>query len=298
MPILNLIVNTKHISFKEGEAMKIKKFFVITFIFSIIFLFSISTNILAKDTQSSEVHILDTGQSDCILIKGSENILIDTGAVGLGSHIINYLKQNNVKNIDYIIITHYHDDHYGSLIDICDRIEVKNVLLPMHKNKNRDILYKELFNKNTKVKFIYRNWELSNEEIKLKAILPIRVDEKIENNNSIVLQGTIEGINYMFMGDAEKEEERTLKEAEIKPCDILKIGHHGLNTSTSRYLLKLLKPKIALITCDGKESPDNSVIKNLERLNCKIYRTDKQGAIIIKGRDYKNIEIKTENMLE
>lgn len=278
--------------------MKIKKFFVITFIFNIMFLFTISTNILAQDRQSTEVHILDTGQSDCILIKGTENILVDTGAIGLGNYIIDYLRRNNVEKIDYIIITHYHDDHYGNLMDICNNMKVKKVLLPMHKNENKNIFYEELLNKDINAQFIKKNWELNNEDVKLKAVLPIKVDEKIENNNSIVLQGTIEGINYMFMADAEKEEERELKKIEFKQCDILKIGHHGLNTSTSSYLLKLLKPKIALITCDGKESPDKNVIKNLERLNCKIYRTDKQGAIVIKGRDYKNIEIETENMLE
>jgi len=69
---------------------------------------------------------------------------------------------------------------------------------------------------------------------------------------------------------------------EIENCDIIKIAHHGLNTSSTKVLLKVVNAKIAIITCDGVESPNKSVIERLEKLGTSIYRTDKDGTVVVK----------------
>jgi len=117
--------------------------------------------------------------------------------------------------------------------------------------------------------------------MRLKVICPKKFNKKIENNNSIILIGEIDGIKYAFLGDCEKEEEKYfLSFKEIYNCNIVKIPHHGLDTSTTNKFIKALNPQIAIITSDGIESPSASVIKRIENQNSIIYRTDTYGSIV------------------
>ena len=86
------------------------------------------TKALAKD-RVPEVHFIDTGQSDCILIKtGKENYLIDTGWEYYSSKLLNYLNSNNIDKIDGVILTHYHNDHYGGLNMLLKTAKIKKVV--------------------------------------------------------------------------------------------------------------------------------------------------------------------------
>lgn len=273
-------------------------------IFKNIFFTAIITFALSKIVYAEtlhEVHLLDTAQSDCILIKqGNKNYLIDTGALNTGEKVISYLNDKGVKDIEFIIITHYHDDHFGGLLDIIKSKNVKNVLMPLHENENKYSLYEALSENNINVNFIGKGWYYSKDNMTIKAILPEKVDKLIENNNSVVLQADIDGVSYVFMGDAEKEEEKDIKNLELDKCKVLKIGHHGLDTSTSELLLKKLKPEIAIISCDGKESPEEPVLKRIKKQGSKIYRTDEQGDIVIKAekKDNSLIEVDVKTMIK
>ncbi len=244
----------------------------------------VTSNGFAKQNKY-EVHFLDTGQSDCILIKTDiKNYLIDTGAEYYSDKILKYLKSNGIDKVDTLILTHYHDDHYGGLIKIADSIKINKVFLPMHNDKVKYSLYKELANRGVDVKCISNNYILKEGRMNLKAIAPFKEDKKIENNNSIVLQGEIDGISYFFAADCEKEEEENMiKVNNIKCCDILKVPHHGLNTSSTESLLKKVSPKVAIITCNGIESPEVKVMNRINETGSIVLRTDLQGNIVIKN---------------
>lgn len=261
-----------------GESMRKK---VVTFVFFIIIF--ISSAAFAGHNRY-EVHFIDTGQSDCILIKSlNKNYLIDTGAAYYTNKILEYLNVNGINNIEAIILTHYHDDHYGGLLKIVQNKKVNKVYIPTHYNEVRYDFYKTLIENNISVKYINKGWKLKQGKINLEAIGPIKEDKIIENNNSIVLQGKIDGIKYLFAADCEKQEEKDMiNSIELKQCDVLKIPHHSLNTSSTDGFLDRVKPKIAVVTCNGVETPDYKVIRRISRKCPMIFRTDINGNVIVK----------------
>lgn len=247
-----------------------------------------------------EVHFMDIGQSDCILIKGEKNYLIDTGLPRTQDKVIHYLDSKDIDNIEDIVITHYHDDHYGGLEKILSSKKVKRVILPKHQQNYRDYIFSYLKDKNTKIDYIDSSYSINEKDINLKVILPEKEDLDIENNNGIVMCGTIDSLKYAFMADAEKEREKDiLKNKEISDCDIMKVGHHGLDTSSTEELVRAINPRVAVVTCDGDESPSESVINRIKGNKTEILRTDKLGSIIIrKGKKDKEVEIMTSKMIE
>jgi beta-lactamase superfamily II metal-dependent hydrolase len=248
-----------------------------------------------------EVHFLDIGQSDCILIKGEEkNYLIDTGLPERSSKVLEYLRKQNINNIEAIIITHYHDDHYGGLKAIIQGKKVNRVILPSHQGKFRELTFSFLKDEKVIVDYASKDLNIKAEGIELKVLMPIHEDMEIENNNSLAFVGTIDGIKYGFLADVEKERERELLDVlELKNCDILKVPHHGLETSTTESLLNHINPRAIIVTCDGKESPDKNVFERLLSSGGAVFRTDIQGNIIVKGvENNKIIEISTDKVIE
>lgn len=258
-----------------------RKRIIIIFVLIII---GISSTVSAKHDKY-EVHFVDAGQSDCILIRGkNKNYMIDTGAAYYTNRILEYLNSNEINKIDAIILTHYHDDHYDGILKIVENKKVGLVLLPIHDSDMKDDLHKKILKNNTKVKFISEGWKIKKGKINLKAIGPIREDKKIENNNSIVIQGEIDGVKYLFAGDCEKQEEEDLISSEkLVECDILKVPHHSLNTSSSEGFLKILNPKIAVVTCDGVGTPDLKIIKRINENGSIVLRSDISGHIVVKN---------------
>jgi beta-lactamase superfamily II metal-dependent hydrolase len=243
-----------------------------------------SLKVYAKEKY--EVHFLDTGQSDCILIKGkSFNILIDTGVDSTADKVIKYLDNEGVKTINYLILTHYHDDHYGGLEKVLSNKKVEKLYIPIYPNSMRDIIYRHAYLSHIEVKYIEKNFIIEEKELSLKGIVSNEYDEHIENNNSIVLLGKIKGKKYLFAADIEKKMEEEIGNKyreEINNCDILKVPHHGLNTSCSQEFLNIVNPKMSIITCNGRESPENETLNRLKKINTNILRTDINGNIIIR----------------
>ena len=237
--------------------------------------------------ERSEVHIINTEQSDCILIKGEKlRILIDTGAESTSKRVVAYLKNQKIKRLDYIILTHFHDDHYGGLNKIIKEINVDKVYIPYHPNPLRDILYNYLYLSKVKVSYIREDFKIKENGINLSALLSEKYDGENENNNSIVLAGEIHGDKYLFSSDVEVEREKEIiagYKSYIENSDYFKVPHHGLNTSSHEEFLNVVMPKMSIITCNGSESPDNEVIKRLNNVSTRILRTDMDGNIIIRS---------------
>ena len=229
------------------------------------------------------VHILNTKQSDCILIEGEKGaFLIDCGWEDHKEYIREYLVNKGIKKLDFIILTHYHDDHRGGIKSLCNEFKVNKVYMSPHKNLYRDELKGYFMDNNVEVEYVKVGWTLNYKDISLRAIGPIKAHKEIENNNSISLAANIDGIKYLFMADAEKEEEEDMvKNNLVFNCDVLKVAHHGLNTSSIEKFLEKAKPKISVITTDGEESPEEEVINRLNKINSNIFMTHKNKDIII-----------------
>ncbi len=277
---------------------KHKPFIFIGFIFIILFLtFFAGKNFLlisqASEAKNNlEVIFLDVGQGDAILIKTpyGQNILIDGGE---DEKIIKRLGEKLPwwdKRIDLMILTHPHSDHVAGLIEVLKRYKVLKVLYTGVNHNSPDYLaWLKIINEKKIDLNIINHFQkiILGENCILEILYPIDkkdIDDQTNlNNTSIVSKLSYGQISFLFMGDIEREIENVLisKSSKLK-ADVLKIGHHGSDTSSSIDFLKTVQPKYAIMEV-GKDNdfghPSSRIIKRLERQSIEIFRTDFDGSI-------------------
>lgn len=225
-----------------------------------------------------EVVMFEVGEADCHLIKYPYNkntILIDTGKneYKIKNEVIPYLKSIGIKKIDYLIITHGDLDHIGGSITLINNFQVKNVVL--NKGTFTD-LEKELIKNLNKKKIPYQinisKINLSNHTIYLLN----NTKYNNENDNSIITYFTYQKYKFLYMGDASiTTEDNLLENYNLNNISILKVGHHGSNTSSSKDFISQINPSISLISVGENNiyhHPNKEVINNL--FKSRIYRTD------------------------
>ena len=245
---------------------------------------------------NNEVSILDVGQGDSSLIRlKNKNILIDTGGninYDISKNIlIPYFKSVGIKKIDYLVLTHGDYDHMGEAINLVENFKVEKVIFncgPYNDLENELI---EILDKK-KIKYYSCIKELNIDNNKLHFLQTKEYDN--ENENSNVIYTELNGYKFMFMGDAGIEKEKDiLGKYNLSNIDVLKVGHHGSKTSSSRTFIDEINPKYSIISV-GKNNryghPNKEVLNNLD--NSKIYRTDQDGSIIFKIKNNK-LKIKT-----
>lgn len=249
-----------------------KKYFYLNIILLIIIYISPYLN------SNFEVVMFEVGEADCHLIKYPYNkntILIDTGKneYKIKNEVIPYLKSIGIKKIDYLIITHGDEDHIGGSITLINNFQVKNVIL--NKGTFTD-LEKELIKNLNKKKIPYQininKINISNHTIYLLN----NTKYNNENDNSIITYFTYQKYKFLYMGDASiTTEDNLLENYNLNNISILKVGHHGSNTSSSKDFISQINSSISLISV-GKNNiyhhPNKEVINNLSK--SRIYRTD------------------------
>lgn len=240
---------------------------------------------------NNEVSILDVGQGDSSLIRlKNKNILIDTGGninYDISKNIlIPYVKSVGIKKIDYLVLTHGDYDHMGEAINLVENFKVEKVIFNCGEfNDLEKKLIKVLDKKNTKYYSCIK--ELNIDDNKLYFLNTKEYDN--ENDNSNVIYTELNGYKLMFMGDAGIEKEKDiLGKYNLSNIDVLKVGHHGSKTSSSRTFIDEINPKYSIISV-GKNNryghPNKEVLNTLE--DSKIYRTDQDGSIIFKIKNNK-----------
>lgn len=280
------------------RVLKSRRFGVYTFfilLFSLLVIVFSSDSVFAADG-TLEVHYINVGQADSILVDlpNNEIMLIDGGTPEMGNTVINYLKDHGVKKIDYLVNTHPHGDHVGGLISVvdCDYFEIGNIYMtkaaehvPYFIEFTELLDTKRIVPINTMAGDILIDETVDGKKLKIKCIGPYKIDKEEFNNDSIVLKLEYGKTSYLFMGDAEKEEEQDiLKSGENLKCDVYKVGHHGSKTSTTQAFLNAAKPKAAVITADASEDslglPAETILTRLQKSGVDIYRTDLLGTIV------------------
>ena len=249
-----------------------------------IFIHKISINF----NPNMEILFLDVSQGDSILLHyphNKYNILIDTG----GNYnyeiskniIIPYLKSKGINKIDYLILTHGDYDHMGESINLIENFKVEKVIFNCGEFND---LEKELIKvlEKKKIKYYSCIKELNIDDNKLNFLQTKEYDN--ENDNSNVIYNELSGYKFMFMGDSGIEKEKDiLDKYNISDIDVLKVGHHGSNTSSSEEFINSINPKYSLISV-GKNNryghPNKEVLDTLN--DSKIYRTDQDGSIMFK----------------
>lgn len=235
------------------------------------------------------VHFLDVGQGDSIFIElpDGKTMLIDAGENYHGEGILDYITARGCNAIDYLVATHPHTDHIGSMPYIVRNFEIGAVYMPKVSatTKTYESLLKAVKKKGLKIqtgKAGVRMIDDTENELTADILAPIRLDKDNLNNSSIVIRMTFGGTSFLFPGDAESSELSSISE-DIS-SDVLKAGHHGSRTSTTKSLLKRVKPKITVISCGADNDyghPHRKVLDLLENTDCAVYRTDLDGTVTV-----------------
>lgn len=234
------------------------------------------------------VHFIDVGQGDSILIQASnKNVLIDSGSNSYSKKVVNYINNLNIKTLDYVISTHPHEDHMGSMDDIIKNFEIGEFYAPKITSNTEDFfsMARELSKKRKKINVAKAGMIITLENhTYLKFLSPVVDKYDNLNNYSTVIKLQNNNNSFLFTGDGEKlVEEELLRSNVTISCNVLKVGHHGSKTSTSKDFLIKASPEYAVISCGmGNDygHPDKIVLESLKNLNTKTFRTDKNGTIV------------------
>lgn len=250
------------------------------------------------------VFFLDVGQGDCTIIKSNDSVMmIDTSTNNRIDDISEALMTLSVDTIDYLVITHQHDDHMGSATAIIEKYNVKNVIMPklteinMVTTYNYEVLLKAIANNKINAIPATVGESFSLGDATVNVLSPVEQDENL-NNMSVVLKVVYGETSFLFQGDAEKTIEKQLLSSDLDlSADVLKLGHHGSNTSSTDKYLQAVKPQVAVISCGADNSyghPHREVIDRLKKYNIDFFITAQTGDITITS-DGKNIDVKTQN---
>ena len=243
-----------------------------------------------------QVYYIDVGQADSILIINKEDaMLIDAGNNEDGEDVVNFIKDKGITKLDYVVGTHPHEDHIGGLDDVINSdIEIENVLMPKIETttKTFEDVVDAISNKGLTVKAPSKGDTFTLGDSNLEVMTDSILDEDNLNLSSITLRLQYGNNSFLFMGDSEEENEKTIT---WPKTDVLKVGHHGSSTSSSEEFLNEVKPSISIIMAGKGNSyglPKEEIVERLENVGSKVYRTDENGTIEVTS-DGNNINVIT-----
>ena len=231
------------------------------------------------------VYFIDVGQADgALVVCDGKTMLIDGGNAEDSDLIYSFLKSHDISYLDYIVATHAHEDHVGGLAGALNYAKAGIALCPVTGYDSRPF--------NNFVKYLDRQgvpitvpqagetFELGGADVRIVG--PTRQYDE-PNNMSIVLKITYGETSFLFTGDAEREEEQDiLEEGYDISATVLKVGHHGSETSTTYPFLREIMPTYAVISCGEGNNyghPHDNTLSRLRDADVILYRTDMQGTI-------------------
>ena len=236
------------------------------------------------ENSTFEVHFIDVGQADAALVMcDGKTMLIDGGNSEDSSLIYSYLNKRSISHLDYMIATHGHEDHVGGLSGALNYATVGTAYCPVtnYDSKAFSSFVKYLGETDITVPSAGSSFKLGSATVKILA--PVKSYDD-PNNTSIVLRIEYGDTSFLFTGDAEREAEQDILNAGYNlKSTVLKVGHHGADTSTTYPFLREIMPEYAVISVGNGNSyghPTEDTLSRLRDADVKVFRTDMQGTII------------------
>ena len=232
------------------------------------------------------VHFLDVGQGNAILVQsGGQNLLYDGGDQSHADQVVSYLQQQNVQTIDYMISSHYDEDHLGGLVKCLNSFEVSNVFGPDYVHTSN--LFNTFMNTATANAIIVQYPSVGDTfdfgTGSFTVLAPDGISQN-SNDNSLVIKLENGSNSFIFTGDAEETSEQDMISTGMNlDCDVLSVGHHGSASSTTWDFLEATSPSYAVISCGVNNQynhPSAETMGRLSDMEIPVFRTDKQGTIV------------------
>ena len=201
-------------------------------------------------TGELKLHMIDVGQADSFLfVKGDKVALVDCGTRSTGKDAVEYIKSLGITRIDYVFGTHPHDDHMGGMYDIITNFEIGKIIIPQVKEGQVTAnwyikLMKQIVEKNYEVEYSKTGNEYSLGDAKIQIVWQSELEQDNVNNYSNIIKVCLGDMDVLMTGDAETEiEEEVLRSGVQIDAEILKVGHHGSDTSSSDIFLDDVNPE-------------------------------------------------------
>ena len=245
------------------------------------------------------VHFLDVGQGDCSFIElgNGQTMLIDAGNNENGDEIVKYIENLQYSDIDYVVATHPHEDHIGGMAEVIEHFDIGIFYMPWAVSTS--YTYENMIDTLSEERVEVHKAELgrmilSSGPIEITVLSP---EEDLEysdlNDSSAVVRLQYGETVFLFTGDAGENIEEDLCNFDID-SDVLKVGHHGSETSSSDEFIQNVSPDIAIISCGENNSyghPDEITLETLKEYDVEIYRTDESGTVIVTADQNKKISV-------
>jgi len=260
-------------------------------------LFFPTSTIYAEDDGKGllRIHFIDVGQGDSILIEtpNHRHILIDGGPPKAGKIVVDYLEQKDVSSIDAVIATHPDFDHIGGLPAVMESFPVDQLIETgkFHLTKTYATYAATVFLKQIPLTVAETGDFIHVDPFVQIEVLNSSTPKKENNPSSLALKITYDDMDILLMADVEKSQEKKMIQHSDVDADIIKIAHHGSNTSSSSAFLEEVQPEIAILTYSKQNDfghPAPRVIHELQSLSSLIYSTAVFGNIIVEsnGKDF------------
>lgn len=246
----------------------------------------------ARQTRQLNVHFLNVGQADSILIQtpNRQTVLIDAGTHDAGWSVVKYLLALKIKRIDVLIATHPHEDHIGGMPEIINSFTIGQVYMPKvgHNTRAFEDTLQAIQAKGLKINTAKAGLALRiDPALNTEFLGPNETEYEDLNDCSAVLKLTYGKTSFLFMGDAGKVAERQILQAGFNvKADVLKVGRHGSNAATTGEFLNIVTPAYAIISVGAHNDfglPSKNMVARLKKMGVRYFRTDENGTVVIRS---------------
>ncbi len=243
------------------------------------------------------VHYIDVGQGDATLLRSpdGEFMLVDCGPTSSSDYLVKYLWDMGVDELEYLIITHPHEDHYGGAEQIMENFPVEGLIL--HRDFASVYPYDDFIDtaedNNTEIILVERGDSFTFDNCSsFEIISPKKADMRDFNESSLCFRVVYEDTAFMFTADAERASERyMLSTGKPLEAQVLKAGHHGSSSSNMKSFVKAVSPEYAVVSCAKNNDyghPHKETVSVFDELDVEMLVTYEDGSVVFLS-DGKNV---------